>query len=141
MRFVRPGSPAQVMRACVIAALSSACGRAFFDPIHDDAGSVSDVALTCMLKAPLTHATSASPRSIAVGDVDRDGRLDLVTASQTANVVSVLLGNGNGAFQSKTDSAIAATPYSIELADTTVMAHFAPRSTTRSQACELARSP
>ena len=38
--------------------------------------------------------------SVAVGDFNRDGRLDLVIANSVNNVVEVLRGNGDGSFQS-----------------------------------------
>ena len=41
------------------------------------------------------------PESVAVGDFNGDGKSDLVTADETDNTVSVLLGNGNGTFQAK----------------------------------------
>ena len=39
-----------------------------------------------------------NPASIAIGDVDGNGALDLVTADETSHTVSVVLGNGNGTF-------------------------------------------
>src|SRR5262249_26446468 len=46
-------------------------------------------------------AVGANPYSVAVADVNGDGRLDLVTANYGSNDVSVLLGNGDGAFQAQ----------------------------------------
>ena len=43
-----------------------------------------------------------APYTIAVGDFNGDGKLDLVTANES-NTVSVLLGNGEGTFQSAVD--------------------------------------
>jgi hypothetical protein len=40
-----------------------------------------------------------SAQSVAVADVNRDGKLDVVVANQTSNTVGVLLGNGDGTFQ------------------------------------------
>ena len=37
--------------------------------------------------------------SIAVGDFDRDGMLDLAVSDARANTVTVLLGSGNGSFR------------------------------------------
>jgi len=41
-------------------------------------------------------AAGANPGSVAVGDFDNDGKLDLATANQGSWDVSVLLGNGDG---------------------------------------------
>jgi len=48
----------------------------------------------------LTFATGTGPQSLAVGDFNKDGKLDLATAN--AGDVSVLLGNGDGTFQAPT---------------------------------------
>lgn len=45
--------------------------------------------------------TDWSPTSIALGDLNEDGRLDLVVASNKKNAVSVMLGKGNGTFQQR----------------------------------------
>ena len=43
---------------------------------------------------------ASSPESVAVGDVNGDGKPDLIVANYDGgNTVSVLLGNGNGTFQ------------------------------------------
>ena len=43
--------------------------------------------------------TGRNPYSVTLGDVNGDGRLDIVTANDANNNASVLLGNGNGTFQ------------------------------------------
>src|SRR6266446_7633491 len=48
-------------------------------------------------------AAGRSPDSVAVGDFNGDGRLDLATANFDSNDVSVLLGNGDGSFPGGAD--------------------------------------
>jgi hypothetical protein len=52
--------------------------------------------------APFTDlvdlTVGGSPHSVAVGDFNGDGRLDVVTTQQLSDTVSVLLGNGDGTF-------------------------------------------
>ena len=48
-----------------------------------------------------TFATGSMPFSVALGDVNGDGKPDLVVANSHSNTVSVLLGNGNGTFQAQ----------------------------------------
>jgi hypothetical protein len=61
--------------------------------------------------------TDASPTSIAVGDFNRDGKLDLAVANKGSSTVSVFLGNGDGTFQPKVDYATIASPVGITAAD------------------------
>jgi uncharacterized protein (UPF0548 family) len=45
------------------------------------------------------YAVGTNPASVAVGDVNGDGRPDLAVANYGSNTVSVLLGNSDGTFQ------------------------------------------
>ena len=42
---------------------------------------------------------ASAPWWIATGDVNGDGKLDVITASVSTDVISVLLGNGDGTLQ------------------------------------------
>lgn len=76
---------------------------------------------------PVTFATGARPYFLAVGDVDRDGKLDLITPNRVsdatygaANTVSVLRNTGAPgvlAFAAKKDYSVGRTPTSVALAD------------------------
>src|SRR5439155_1077953 len=68
--------------------------------------------------APLIFTAGRSPFSVAVGDFNGDGRLDLVTANISSNDVSVLLGNGDGSFQPARNFATGGTqPVSVVVGD------------------------
>jgi hypothetical protein len=62
-------------------------------------------------------AAGLSPRSVEVGDVNRDGKPDLVVASHGSDSVSVLLGNGDGTFQRAVDYAAGGGPASVAVRD------------------------
>src|SRR5437870_397513 len=51
----------------------------------------------------LAFDTGSGPVSVAIGDLNGDGKPDLATANETSNTVSVLLGNGDGSFGVKTE--------------------------------------
>jgi len=57
-----------------------------------------------------------APYFIAVADFKEDGKLDLVTANES-NVVSVLLGNGDGTFQSHLNYACYASSRTVAIGD------------------------
>jgi hypothetical protein len=61
--------------------------------------------------------TGPGPVSVAVGDFNRDGILDIVTANSRGNTVSVLLGNGDGTFQAPRNFAAGTQPSSVAVAD------------------------
>jgi Domain of unknown function (DUF4347)/FG-GAP-like repeat/FG-GAP repeat len=58
-----------------------------------------------------------APNTVAVGDFNGDGKLDLATANQTASSISVLLGNGAGGFGAKTDFIAGTGSVSVTVGD------------------------
>jgi FG-GAP-like repeat len=64
-----------------------------------------------------TLTTGTNPSSVAIGDLNGDGRLDLAVANAGSNTVSVLLGNGDGTFQAQTQYATGTNPESVAIGD------------------------
>ncbi|MES2703127.1 MAG: FG-GAP-like repeat-containing protein [Bacteroidota bacterium] len=73
--------------------------------------------------AGVTFATGTGTRGIAIGDIDGDGKADLVTANSTGNSISVLRNTAtsgaitSASFAAKADFATAAGPYSVTIGD------------------------
>jgi hypothetical protein len=65
--------------------------------LNQNCPSVAPAACT-FTPASVSPSVSGSPLAIATGDLNADGFLDLVAADASANMVTVLLGNGTGAF-------------------------------------------
>jgi hypothetical protein len=63
------------------------------------------------------YSTGASPVSIAVGDLNGDGKPDLATANTDAGSVSVLLNGGDGSFRVSHDYATGDSTASVAMAD------------------------
>ena len=61
--------------------------------------------------------TGRGTNSIAVGDLNGDGRPDLVTTNVLADTVSVLLNRGDGGFQARADYKAKSLPASIAVGD------------------------
>jgi hypothetical protein len=62
-------------------------------------------------------AAGDGPASVAIGDLNGDGKLDLATANMLANSVSVLLGEGGGLFGREREYAAGGDPRSIAIGD------------------------
>lgn len=64
-----------------------------------------------------TPATARTPRSIALGDVNGDGKLDIATGNSDTDNLSVLLGKGDGSFEGALVTPTNNFPLAIHLAD------------------------
>lgn len=67
----------------------------------------------------VSYALSAQARAVAAGDFNKDGKIDLVatTGNLNSNGISVLLGNGDGTFQSAIDTSLTFSTLGLVLAD------------------------
>ncbi len=71
-------------------------------------------------QAQQTFATGSTPDSVAVGDLTGNGKADLIVANGNRGLgktVSVLLGNGNGTFQTQQTFAAGNDPQSVAVGD------------------------
>jgi hypothetical protein len=70
-------------------------------------------------RAKRDYRTGRRPSSVAIGDLNGDGRMDLATANEAegVNTVSVLVNQGDGSFQSKLDYRTGADPNSVAMGD------------------------
>ena len=64
-----------------------------------------------------TYAVGIAPAYLIATDINKDGKLDLISANRGGNSVSVLLGNGDGTFQAAITSAAGSGPVWIAVGD------------------------
>jgi hypothetical protein len=65
----------------------------------------------------LDFPVGANPNFVALADVNMDGKLDLAVTNSESNTVSILLGNGDGTFQSYLELPSGSQPQSVAVAD------------------------
>ncbi len=86
--------------------------------IRDTAGNpLTSTSAPASFQNQQTFATGSLPDSVALGDVNGDGKPDLAVANFYSNTVSVLLGNGNGIFQSQQTFGTGTNPRALALGD------------------------
>jgi hypothetical protein len=66
---------------------------------------------------PPSYPVGDAPHSSAVGDLNNDGVLDVVTANRDSDDISVMLGNSDSSFQSQQRFAVGDLPHTIALGD------------------------
>ena len=90
------GQPSDLLRNVVVIALQT--GTGLFDIMK-------------------TFATGTQPTSVALGDVNGDGKPDLAVTNQIDNTLSLLLGNGDGTFQPQQTFDAGSSPWSVAMGD------------------------
>jgi hypothetical protein len=79
--------------------------------------AVPAMAVTPNFSAPVGYTVGDSPHAVAVGDFNRDGVSDVVTASHSGDTVSILLGLGNGKLGAAKSVTVGLNPSAIVAAD------------------------
>ncbi len=80
-------------------------------------GGIGVEVIPILFHPPVNYSVGPNPYSVAVGDFNGDGILDLVTADNNSTNVSVLLGNGDGTFRPAVDYAAGSNPIYVVVAD------------------------
>ncbi len=73
-------------------------------------------------QSPVSYSVDINPTQASVGDFNGDGKLDLAVADagileDPGHTVSILLGNGDGTFQSQVEYQVGDQPFGITTAD------------------------
>ncbi len=84
-----------------------------------------DLMTACAFSTKRDNTTGAGPYSIGIGDLDRDGKPDIVSANFISNTLSIIRGLGSAmsggspypAFSPKTDIATGSGPQGVALSD------------------------
>src|SRR5262245_25592413 len=64
-----------------------------------------------------SYSSSSDTPGVALADLNKDGKLDLIVATCENSTVRVRLGNGDGTFGAATDYATLASAFGIAIAD------------------------
>ena len=83
---VRPKNAGTVARCCVSAVMAVM--------------TIAAAASTVQFKPAQSYAVGADPVAVAIGDLNKDGNADLAVLNSGSNNVTILLGKGDGTFQS-----------------------------------------
>lgn len=67
--------------------------------------------------AKTDYTTGSTPTSVAIGDLNGDGKPDLALAAQYAYGVSLLMGAGDGSFGAAANVPATGTPYAVVIGD------------------------
>jgi hypothetical protein len=79
--------------------------------------TISTTAQSVSFNPPVSYGAGSSPVAVAVGDFNGDGRSDLAVANDSDNNLSVLVGNGDGTFQTAVNYPAGSGGRSIETGD------------------------
>jgi len=115
-RSTRAARPRRSAGACLMLACAS---------IALGAGASPAGAASFQFAAKADYAVGEAPNSVAAGDVNGDGKADLVTADSKAEAVSVLINKGDGTFQAQAPSPAGESPAEVAPADASPVGYCA----------------
>jgi len=105
-------------------------GDTYMDLVVADAGSSTNPGGVIVLLnnhdgtfgSPIASSGPTNPNFVAAGDLNADGKQDVVVTNQTTGSVSALLGNGDGTFSLKSNTCVGNTlckgvPVAVAVAD------------------------
>src|SRR6266566_2284396 len=112
------------LKASILATDIAKAGTAWVKVVNPSPGGTSNLAFfeitrptsSVALSTSSVHAGS-NPKSVAVGDFNGDGKLDLAVANLSSGNVSIRLGNGDGTFRALVNYATGNSPNSIAVGD------------------------
>ena len=80
--------------------------------------NVGDCALNCgTFGSPVAYSAGTTPRAVAAGDFNADGRLDLASVNAGSNSISISIGGNNGTFSAGVTVAAGTNPHGIAAGD------------------------
>jgi hypothetical protein len=82
-----------------------------------DSASLDPATATRAWQSFAAFATANPVYAVLIGDLNGDGIPDLVTSNYSGTTISVLLGNGDGTFQSHVDYAVGSFPFGMAMGD------------------------
>lgn len=80
-------------------------------------GTIVNPSYTFTPAAKVDYTVNLNPRSVAIGDLNGDGAMDLAVSNYNSNNISVLTNKGNGSFNTKVDYASGVQPDAVIIAD------------------------
>ena len=114
MKLSVPPGLAPAKSSCMLASVVAANAL----PLLLGAWTPAPVAGGPLFSAPfLSFNVGIGPISVAIADLNGDGRPDMAVANSGSNTVSVLLGNRDGTFGTRTDFTAGVGPSSVAIAD------------------------
>jgi hypothetical protein len=79
--------------------------------------ALAGTAFSATFKTAVRVPAGTAPSAIAVGDFNKDGKLDMIVANKGDSSAQVFLGNGNGTFKSQPSVALDGAPIALAVGD------------------------